>query len=84
MSEIQQIYANFPEVIHPAQAFVLQDIVNVVGDTSKVNEDSHIYKALREGNFSLALKHIKLLRPYFEDESRLNALVNMWGYNRGN
>ena len=84
MLEIQQIYANFPEVIHPAQAFVLQDIVNVVGDTSKVNEDSHIYKALREGNFSLALKHIKLLRPYFEDESRLNALVNMWGYNRGN
>ena len=84
MFEIQQIYANFPEVIHPAQAFVLQDIVNVVGDTSKVNEDSHIYKALREGNFSLALKHIKLLRPYFEDESRLNALVNMWGYNRGN
>ena len=66
--------------MHPAHQFVINDIIDVMGNTSKVEKGSIFYNALKQENYSVALKELKLLRPFFKDESRLNALINMWGY----
>jgi len=77
-AQVREVYADIGTVIHPVHQFVLQDIVDV-GGIKLVDKNSDIYQYLQKDEFSLALKEIKLLAPYFPDQSRLNALINMWG-----
>ena len=77
-AQIREEYADIGTIIHPVHQFVLQDIVDV-GGIELVNKNSDIYNYIKQGEMSLALKEIKMLAPYFPDQSRLNALINMWG-----
>lgn len=79
-AQVKEIYEDIGVVVHPAHQFVINDIIDVMGNTSKVEKGSVFYNALKQENYSVALKELKLLRPFFKDESRLNALINMWGY----